>query len=319
MKGRTRKSNSQFIKECNALFGYNKFEYLSKYTTNKIKIKILCKICNSIFFKTPDKHLNRKQGCPSCSRKEKNIKQTKTHNQFVEQSVNKFGNSFIFLNKYRGDKEKINIECKICKKIQNTKPNYHLNSKYGCYTCSIKGRAKDNTDFIKEAKNTHNDNYIYLSKYINNYTKIKIECKKCNLNFYQLPISHINKGSGCPNCNSPKGTYDKDYFKSIPQNKTKPAKLYFYKFWNDEEEFYKVGISICVRRFTLYGKYKIQLISEVNTTLYDAWLKEQEFINNFKEYKYIPKFKFAGHTECFNKEIYNIMFPKGVNKDGLRS
>ncbi len=55
--------------------------------------------------------------------------------------------------------------------------------------------------------------------------------------------------------------------------------------------------------------YNIRLISEVKTTLYNAFIQEQKFIEKFKNYKYEPSIKFDGYTECFKKEIYNVMFP----------
>ncbi len=56
------------------------------------------------------------------------------------------------------------------------------------------------------------------------------------------------------------------------------------------------------------AKKLTQEVSEIKTTLFNAFLKEQKFLIDFKKYKYKPKFGFGGHTECFNKEIYDVMF-----------
>ena len=56
------------------------------------------------------------------------------------------------------------------------------------------------------------------------------------------------------------------------------------------------------------SNYNIDIISEVKMCIRDAYLEEQNFKKNFVKYKYSPKTKIAGHTECFNKEIYNVMF-----------
>ena len=53
--------------------------------------------------------------------------------------------------------------------------------------------------FIEKAKIIHDDKYDYsLTKYINNYTEIKIICPKHG-EFTQTPKNHL-KGQGCPKC-----------------------------------------------------------------------------------------------------------------------
>ena len=37
--------------------------------------------------------------------------------------------------------------------------------------------------------------------------------------------------------------------------------------------------------------------------LYNAFLKEQEFLENYKENKYMPLIDFKGKTECLNAKI----------------
>ena len=120
----------------------------------------------------------------------------------------------------------------------------------------------------------------------------------------------MSNKSGCPDCFKEKmvGSYNEDLFKVRPDLKDKPAKLYFYRIWNNCEEFYKVGITTTKKRVINGNYYNTELISEVNMSLYDAWKEEQEFLKKFKTYKYVPNYKFGGYTECFKKEIYNIMF-----------
>ena len=58
------------------------------------------------------------------------------------------------------------------------------------------------------------------------------------------------------------------------------------------------------------GGYNIGKVSIVKTTLLKAKIEEHKFLLNFSNFKYIPNVKFGGHTECFRKEILNVMFPK---------
>lgn len=53
---------------------------------------------------------------------------------------------------------------------------------------------------IKSFKDTHRDKYDYsLVEYKNNYTPVKIICKKCDNTFEQQPQIH-KTGSGCTKC-----------------------------------------------------------------------------------------------------------------------
>lgn len=57
-----------FIDKCNVLFqnsyDYSEFIYINTLTEGKI----ICKICNNFFYKTPEHHKNRKEGCPICKK-----------------------------------------------------------------------------------------------------------------------------------------------------------------------------------------------------------------------------------------------------------
>ncbi|MBC8427402.1 MAG: hypothetical protein H8D97_00775 [Proteobacteria bacterium] len=138
-----------------------------------------------------------------------------------------------------------------------------------------------------------------------------MKCIKRGHLFKQIPPDHLRSKYGCPICateNHP-GGYSIELFNDKPRLKNISARLYFYNFYNDIEDFYKIGITaVNERKFEIRKYYKIRLISEIKTTLYDAFLKEQKFIEDFKEFKYIPNIKFYGWTECFDKNIYSVLF-----------
>jgi hypothetical protein len=53
-------------------------------------------------------------------------------------------------------------------------------------------------EFIKSAKNVHGELYDYSnSLYVNSKTKLKIYCRKHDLEFEQTPHNHINKKNYC--------------------------------------------------------------------------------------------------------------------------
>jgi len=59
-------------------------------------------------------------------------------------------------------------------------------------------------EFIERSKKIHGNKYDYsLVDYINNNTKVKIICLKCNKIFEQTPNNHLN-GKGCKKCRKTK-------------------------------------------------------------------------------------------------------------------
>lgn len=82
--------------------------------------------------------------------------------------------------------------------------------------------------------------------------------------------------------------------------------LYIVKMSNEDESFIKVGITMRNHKNRLsqiagYCDYKVEEIMTLNTTLYDAWQKEQLILAKNKDMKYEPKQVFHGHTECLNE------------------
>jgi len=58
------KSNKSFLKQANIIFD-NKYEYKEEYKNCSDLIEIICPK-HGKFFKTPNNHLSKKQGCPKC-------------------------------------------------------------------------------------------------------------------------------------------------------------------------------------------------------------------------------------------------------------
>ena len=132
--------------------------------------------------------------------------------------------------------------------------------------------------------------------------------------FKQTPNNHISNKTGCPSCsltNNP-GRYSEDLFHSSPEMKEVPAYLYFVKFSNKAEKFFKIGITInpVANRFysNEYSGYTIEIISTIQSSLYDAFQKEQKLLEENRKYSYTPKQQFGGWTECFSEDISKL-FP----------
>ena len=122
---------------------------------------------------------------------------------FVEKANKIHNNKYDYsLVEYINSKTKIKIICPIHGVFEQT-PAKHLMGR-GCQKCG--GSEKLTKElFIQKAIEIHGDKYDYSDIiYINNLTKIKIFCKKCQEYFYQSPNGHITKKYGCPKCSGNK-------------------------------------------------------------------------------------------------------------------
>ena len=216
---------------------------------------------------------------------------------------------------YTRAKDKVNIICREHGLFKQT-PDKHYQGK-GCRDCQYvsmsKKFSKNLSQFILESNIIHDNYYDYsLVNYINTMTKIKIICKYHG-EFEQTPNKHLS-GQGCSYCGHMRsGICSIDYLKNNSDFANKETNLYFLKFYNDKEEFYKVGISnnLDLRFSGNYsGGYNIEIIDIKKMTVLEARIEEDNFKLNFSKFKYNPIVKFGGHTECFSKDIYNVMFPK---------
>lgn len=184
----------------------NRYDYKNfNYVNTCIKGEIICKT-HGVFFQTPKHHL-RGQGCRLCNYENKSIilKGVYDHNkksnihEFVEKAKKIHNNDFNYsLSVYLNARTKMEIKCNRCNNIFKIKPANHL-SGYGCNICS-KNKKYTTDEFIKRSIKIHDNKYDYSEvNYINNNTKIKIKCKKCNMWFFQTPTGHFRR-NGCPKC-----------------------------------------------------------------------------------------------------------------------
>ena len=105
---------------------------------------------------------------------------------------------------------------------------------HGCPKCanSIVANRSNRDEIIKRANNVHDNFYDYsFVEYVNDYTKIKINCPIHGI-FEQTPGSHIRNKSGCPSCSMSKGEREisiilnKMDINFIPQMKFEDCKYY---------------------------------------------------------------------------------------------
>lgn len=126
----------------------------------------------------------------------------RTLNEFILLANKVHGNFYSYETTiYISSHEKLEIVCPTHGLFTQTAAN-HLRG-HGCPTCKSEKlgsmKRKSLKDFIKQAKQTHEDLYDYTCvNYINDSIKVEIHCSKHGP-FYQTPNNHL-RGSGCAKC-----------------------------------------------------------------------------------------------------------------------
>lgn len=182
---------NEFISKAQLIHG-DKYDYSELvFKTTKVKGTIICKKHNETFEQYLSGHLAGK-GCFKCGYDNKKTSITK----FIE-NARKIHNDKYDYSKfvYVTNKTKGIIICKEHGEFLQS-PSNHMKS--DCPSCA-KILTITTEDFIKKAKEIHNDLYDY-SEFIYNGAakKSKIICKKHGM-FLQHANSHLNN-HGCPKC-----------------------------------------------------------------------------------------------------------------------
>lgn len=230
---------------------------------------------------------------------------------FREVHLNKYDYSLV---EYTTMHNKVKIICETHGIFEQT-PNAHIRQKQDCPKCSIITntlRQKGTTEsFIQKAKIKHGNRYNYSQVEYGNtaHDKVKIICKQHGV-FEMSPNSHLSKGTNCPECMKKNTGWAKTSWENSCKGKV--AKLYIIKCYNENEEFYKIGITnkkTIKERFyhksLMPYKYKIIKIIESKKDPIYIYNLERHLHLIHKKVKYKPLIQFAGETECFSEIFVN--------------
>jgi hypothetical protein len=296
-------TQEQFLEKANfthnSLYSYSK----TNYTNSKEKVIITCKI-HGDFKQSAQSHLNG-QGCSECGRIRSIKASTKTHEQFIEKAKLVHNNTFDYTKtKYVHSDKKIIITCKIHGDFEQVA--YNHTSGQGCPRCGKLSAAKthcyDTDIFIDKSNKEHDFLYDYSkTNYINSNTKVTIICKEHG-DFEQKPDGHL-LGRGCSQCGNESHWKRSDYIKKA---NSRICTFYTIRCFNEDEEFYKIGItmnSVKERyRQTARMPYNYEVISEVYGEASLIWDLELAEKKRLKSFNYQPQIVFGGSKrECFTQ------------------
>lgn len=259
------------------------------------KVKIICKK-HGVFEQTPQCHM--RGGCKKCSFEKMGKSKRIDVDHFISISTKKHGDKYDYSNVSLTSASDI-VEI-LCKKHGAFKQiaNNHMR-KSGCYKCNVSENASID-GFKSKAKELHGNRYDYsLAVFNGARNKVDIICKKHGL-FKQIASSHL-KGSGCKEC-AKTTSYRRSSYVDLCSKHNGKSNIYLIKCFNDNEVFYKVGITCRAISHRFYGvmPYAYEIIRDISGEAGHIWDCEKKIFSLFKSWSYKPVKKFAGSTECFS-------------------
>lgn len=214
-----KKTLEQFKQEVYNLVG-NEYEVIGEYINTDTNIEMKHKVCGHTFQVMPKHFLYKNARCPICLNRNR-----MTFEEFKIKFYEAVGDEYKIIGNYIDTNIPIEIKHIECDHSFNVKPKSFLNNSV-CPNCVNKKNKK--SDKLKEAQNRRKyskksrpnrkttkqfkkevydlvgDEYIVLSKYINNKTHIKMRHNKCGHVYTVKPYQFLGN-KRCPKCNSSKG------------------------------------------------------------------------------------------------------------------
>lgn len=229
----------------------------------------------------------------------------KTQEEYIKEVSIKHSNFYNYEKTYyAGSKCKILIKCPIHEYFSQ-RADMHAQGQ-GCPICAKIIVASKVTytekQFAEEARKIHlNKNEYDKTLYVSSKKKVIITCK-VHGDFKQTPNSHLS-GNGCPKCGKESHWRKSEYIKKA---KGRVCTFYILRCFNEDEDFYKVGITMnsIKRRYnsTKYMPYLYEIILENKGEAEVIYNIEKEYKIKLKEFKYNPEISFGGSiTECFTQ------------------
>lgn len=117
---------------------------------------------------------------------------------FKQKVFDLVGDEYTVLGTYENAKTKILIRHKNCNSEISILPSLFIGGTR-CRKCFIDSRRKTHEQFLAEMFQLVGDEYIVLTDYISNGTKVEIQHSKCN-HIYKVTPAHFLSGTRCPNC-----------------------------------------------------------------------------------------------------------------------
>ena len=209
---------------------------------------------------------------------------------------------------------KIDIICPLHGSFKQT-VGKHMNG-HGCSICSFTAAGDKKTqqwlktveEYIQnELKDDSLVSFVSSENVYKSLDKFTFTCKTHGI-FYKS-ISNFRAGQRCPTCNSQKIRIwsKQSYSEKCKLQYNGITNLYCIRCFNENEEFYKVGITIHSNIYKRFLKhkfpYQLEVISFITGNVDDMIKLEKDIHKSTSCFRYKPLLNFKGSkTECFTRE-----------------
>lgn len=231
-----------------------------------------------------------------------------TQQAFIDKSAAKYGDKFDYsCVEYTLSSAPVTIRCIAHDKIFTIVAGEHTRkrSSGGCTMCKKELVTSTTEEFINKSNIVHSNKFSYeKTVYVHAKEQVTITCA-LHGDFEQLPNDHLN-GCGCRTCRTENiGWSDTKWIdQGLKSKEFDGYKLYVIKLWDGEEFFYKIGKTFIgtKSRFSGISKfYSYKVCSTIEADGDTICKLERKYQRINREFKYLPKVQFCGHTECFTQ------------------
>lgn len=295
---RNKLSTKEFISKVEVIHKYTYDYSVSKYINARSNINIICNK-HGLFSIKANGHMNGR-GCQKCGKEA----MSKTTEPFKKEAEKKHKGRYGYSKAvYTGAHNEITVTCKLHGDF-NILAYTHTRG-VGCTKCKYEARTKTLVQFIAEAREVHGDRYDYSeSVYTTSNKHIKVICK-IHGGFKVAASNHL-RGKNCRLCGLLEQGFSRtDFTKNCLRNSSGVGVLYLIRCFNDEESFYKVGITShsVDKRFPNKRSmpYDYEIIKELHLNPVVAYDAEKCILKDLVDHKHSPKITFGGETECFSE------------------
>lgn len=252
--------------------------------------------------------LKHGKGCPKCGKIATRKANTLSTEDFITKSIEAHGDlyDYSFVD-YINSNIPVTILCKTHGEFKQI-PYNHLIGK-GCMLCgherSRLSKVLDKEEVINRFVSVHGNRYDYSkTSYSGDAHKtLEIVCQEHG-SFMQTYANHYHNKQGCPECAKEFSPRLRSGFIRSAESKDGYASLYLINCFDDQESFYKIGITTKPLNHRFAGKEAMPYSYSISKLVVgDAewiWDFEKLLHREYKSYKYLPEKEFGGRYECFS-------------------
>lgn len=160
------------------------------------KVLVRCNVCNHEWEVTPSVTL-KGHGCRKCADKHLG----KGYDIFMQELKQIHGDNIELVGEYVNSTTPTQFRCKIDGNIWNATPTNLIGKKpTGCDKCYRNRTRRTHEEYLKDVQSVHGDKIKVLGKYVNNATKIELQCNDCGHIWGSVYRHTVKSKCGCPKC-----------------------------------------------------------------------------------------------------------------------